>query len=171
MKPLDPAAGVEEDAAWSAALQIAIPLTPHTLSLQVANTATSTIQGSSRGSDVRRYGFEFTVPITLARYFGKRPASAAAPNVPSEAGPSGRAVNSRMRNMQFEPRTLHLAAGTTVSWRNDDQVVHTVKAGDQSWESPPIEGGGAYRHTFAQPGTYEITCGPHPFMKQIVEVK
>jgi plastocyanin len=171
VKPLDPAEGIEEDAAWSAALQIAIPLTPHTLSLQVANTSTSTMQGSSRGGDTRRYGFEFTIPVTLARYFGKRSAAAAAPTAPSEVAGNGRTVGSRMRNLQFEPRTLRISAGTTVAWRNDDQVVHTVKAVDQSWESPPIEGGGVYRHTFAQPGTYEITCGPHPFMKQIVEVK
>jgi len=172
VKTLDPTAGVDEEAAWSAALQLAIPLTPHTLSLQVANTATSTIQGSSRGTKERRYGFEFTIPFTVARYFGKRAeTTATAPSVPTESKASGASVNARMRNLQFEPRTLRIAAGTTVSWRNDDQVVHTVKAGDQSWESTPVAGGGVYRHTFTQPGTYEITCGPHPFMKQTVEVK
>ncbi len=59
-----------EKVAWSAGLHFAIPLTPHTLSLQVTNVAVATLQGQSRGSSVRRYGFEFTIPLTLSRYFG-----------------------------------------------------------------------------------------------------
>jgi plastocyanin len=59
-----------ERVAWSAGLQLAIPFTPHTLSLQATNTLVSTLQGASRGTSDVRYGFEFTVPLTLARYFG-----------------------------------------------------------------------------------------------------
>lgn len=57
------------DDAWSGAVQLAIPYTPHTLSLQVTNTNTATLQGASasRGG-LRRYGFEFTIPVTLSRY-------------------------------------------------------------------------------------------------------
>ncbi len=62
----------EGKAAWSAGLQLAIPYTPHTFSLQVSNATTTTLEGSSLGSKNRRYGFEFTVPITLSRYFGGR---------------------------------------------------------------------------------------------------
>ncbi len=60
-----------EKVAWSAGVHLAIPNTPHTLSLQVTNTNTATLQGASAGSSERRYGFEFVVPITLARYFGR----------------------------------------------------------------------------------------------------
>jgi plastocyanin len=61
-----------ERVAWSAGVHVAIPLTPHTLSIQVTNTLAGTLQGVSRGTSQRRYGFEFTIPLTLARYFGKR---------------------------------------------------------------------------------------------------
>lgn len=61
-----------ERLAWSAGLHLAIPLTPHTLSIQVTNTLVGTLQGLSRGTIRRRYGFEFTIPLTLSRYFGKR---------------------------------------------------------------------------------------------------
>jgi amicyanin len=61
-----------EKAAWSAGLHFAIPLTPHTFSLQATNTTVTTLQGASRGTDQVRYGFEFTIPLTLKRYFGKR---------------------------------------------------------------------------------------------------
>ena len=157
----------DEDAAWSAALQLAIPLTPHTVSLQVTNTTTATVQGSSLGVGTRRYGFEFTIPFTLARYFGNRTKAAESPDAPAAAG----GVNSRVRNLKFEPATLRVNAGNTVVWRNDDQVVHTVKAQDGTWESPPIDPGGTFSRTFTEPGRYEVTCGPHPFMKQIVEVR
>ena len=68
-----------EDAAWGVALQLAIPHSPHTFSLQVGNTNNATLQGASRGTGRTRYGFEFTIPITLARYFGgHRPSPAPA---------------------------------------------------------------------------------------------
>ena len=53
-------------------MHIAIPLTPHTLSLHATNAPVGTLQGASRGSSRVRYGFEFTIPLTLRRYFGKR---------------------------------------------------------------------------------------------------
>ena len=69
------------DDAWSAALQLAIPYSPHTFSLHVTNANTATLQGSSTGRNgLRRYGFEFTIPVTLRRYFGARAPVAATPD-------------------------------------------------------------------------------------------
>jgi plastocyanin len=64
-----------ERVAWSAGIHLAIPLTPHTFSLQATNAALTTLQGASRGQKTVRYGFEFTIPFTLRRYFGKRATS------------------------------------------------------------------------------------------------
>jgi len=76
-------AGQDEKNAWSAGLHVALPNTPHTLSLQATNTNAATLQGLSRGDSKTRYGFEFTIPLTLARYFSKsRPATAEAPTTP-----------------------------------------------------------------------------------------
>jgi plastocyanin len=58
-----------EKIAWSAGVHVALPNTPHTLSLHVSNASTSTMQGLARGSDTRRYGFEFTIPIHMGRFF------------------------------------------------------------------------------------------------------
>lgn len=153
-----------EDLAWGAALQIAIPYTPHTLSLQAANTSTATLQGASRGVGRTRYGFEFTVPFTLARWFGGNRTTA------SDDVPSGSIVVS-MKGLQFLPRTVTVAAGQQVVWRNDDQVGHTVTAQDGSWTSPLLQPGATYVRAFTQPGSYEIVCTPHPFMTSVVEVK
>jgi plastocyanin len=153
-----------EEIAWGAALQIALPSTPHTLSIQAANTSTATLQGSSRGTSRTRYGFEFTVPVTLARWFGRGPVAGGAAASPA-------AVVVSMKNLRFSPQTVTVAAGEQVAWRNDDQVAHTVTAQDGSWTSPLLQPGVTYTHTFAQPGRYEITCKPHPFMKSVVEVR
>lgn len=67
-----------ERVAWSAGVHFAIPLTPHTVSLHATNAMLTTLQGASRGSSEVRYGFEFTIPLTLRRYFGRRAEAAAA---------------------------------------------------------------------------------------------
>jgi plastocyanin len=73
-----------ERVAWSAGVHIAIPLTPHTLSLHATNAPVGTLQGQSRGIIGVRYGFEFTIPLTLRRYFGRR-ADQAAPDTVAPA--------------------------------------------------------------------------------------
>jgi len=52
---------------WGVGLQLRIPVSPHSLSLHATNSGTSTLQGASLGGRTT-WGFEFTVPITLARY-------------------------------------------------------------------------------------------------------
>ncbi len=60
--------GPDERVAWSAGVHLALPNTPHTLSLHVSNASTSTMQGLTRGGTTRRYGFEFTIPIHMKRF-------------------------------------------------------------------------------------------------------
>jgi plastocyanin len=155
--------------AWSAGLQLAIPNTPHTLSLQATNTNTATLQGGSRGGSLRRYGFEFTIPITLARYFGRHPKSPAPAEV-VPVGPGG-IVNTGMANLAYQAPSMTVKVGTTIEWKNGDQVPHTVTADDNSFDSGLIDGGGTWRHTFNTPGTYTYHCIPHPFMVGTVVVQ
>ena len=210
-------------AAWSAGLHIAIPYTPHTLSLQATNTNVGTLQGTSRGGDAVRYGFEFTVPLTLRRWFGRpttpdvaaptervdtvvvrdtvnvaapapivradsarleapraptpadtaRPAAPAAARTPVRRTPAARpaVVNVVLRNTTFVPGRIQVTAGTTVVWRNEDQLIHTVTANDKSFDSGLLQPGKTYRRTFDKPGTYSYYCIPHPFMKGVVVVR
>jgi len=156
-----------EEVAWGAGLQLAIPYSPHSFSVQVTNTNTATLQGASRGIDRVRGGFEFTIPFTLSRYFGRRSKTAA-----SEAAPgAANATRAELKTMTFEPKRLEIAAGGTVTWTNNDQLVHTITADDRSWDSGPIEPGKTWSHTFTQPGEYSFHCTPHPFMKGVVVVR
>jgi plastocyanin len=170
----DRPAGRPEEAAWSAGVHVAIPGTPHTLSLHATNANTATLQGMSRGGTNTRFGFEFTVPVTLARHFGSQrgagpdSALAAVPTQPPSDAPIVRAT---MKNLAFIPRRLEIVAGTTVAWKNDDPLDHTVIAEDKSFDSGLIRSGAIWHRTFSKPGTYQITCTPHPFMKATVVVK
>ncbi len=157
-----------EKVAWGAGLQLAIPYSPHTFSLQVTNTNTATLQGASRGIDRVRGGFEFTIPFTLSRYFGRRGTTAAKES--AARGGEG-AAKAEMRTMTFNPKRLEIAPGTTVIWTNNDQLVHTLTADDGSWDSGAIEPGNSWSHTFTQPGEYAFHCTPHPFMKAVVVVR
>lgn len=154
-----------EKAAWGAALQLAIPYSPHTFSLQVSNTTTATLQGASRGLDKVRGGFEFTIPFTLSRYFGRRKTAEGGEGRPA----AGTSVE--MRAMAFAPTRLEVSAGTTIDWTNRDQVEHTITANDGSWDSGPIAAGTTWRHTFTTAGTFAFHCTPHPFMTGVVVVK
>lgn len=153
-----------EEVAWGAALQLGIPYSPHTLSLQVTNTNTATLQGHSRGIDQVRGGFEFTIPITLARYAGGRRTT------PAVAGQGTAAVSVSIQGMAF-PARIQTDAGATIAWTNTDAVAHTVTADDGSWDSGPIAPGATWRRTFATAGDYSYHCTPHPFMRGVVVVR
>ncbi len=157
-----------EETAWGAGLQIAIPYSPHTLSLQVTNTNTATLQGVSRGIDRVRGGFEFTIPFTLNRYFGRRGTTAA--NETAAGGGEG-AAKAEMRTVAFNPKRIEIAAGGTVTWTNNDPLIHTITADNGSWDSGPIEPGKTWSHTFTQPGEFAFHCTPHPFMKAVIVVR
>lgn len=159
-----------EEMAWGAGLQIAIPYTPHTLSLQVTNTNTATLQGSSRGLDRVRGGFEFTIPFTLSRYFGGGGRRGAAEGAGGGVQP-GNVVAAEMRAMAFAPSRLEISSDATIRWTNNDVVVHTVTAEDGSWDSGPIEPGRTWSRRFEQTGDYSFHCTPHPFMRGVVLVR
>jgi plastocyanin len=169
-----------EEVAWSAGLHLAIPHTPHTLSLHAANTNAYTLQGLSRGEDFVRYGFEFTIPLTLARWFGPGaggghggavPAPPPSADAMASAAPAGPVTRAGMRNMAFTPARIEIAAGGTVEWTNNDPLAHTVTAVDGSFDSGMIQPGGKWSRTFTTPGTYDFNCTPHPFMKGVVIVR
>lgn len=164
---LDRPDGVE--AAWSAGVALGIPTTPHSFSLFASNAVTATLNGASRGTDRVRYGFEFVVPLTLSRWFGAR-AQRASPEAttPEPTGPVRVIVINRLSYTQPD---IEVAAGTTIIWRNDDLLEHTVTADDGTFQSGMIPIGRSWSHTFNSPGTFSYHCTPHPFMKGRVVVK
>jgi plastocyanin len=72
---------------------------------------------------------------------------------------------------EFEPYSLQIPAGATVTWVNHSDVAHTVTGDDLAFDdSGLIEPGNSFYQTFDEPGTYRYHCGPHPDMTGIIVV-
>jgi plastocyanin len=160
-----------EDAAWGVALQLGIPPSPHTFSLQAGNTSTATLQGASRGTGRTRYGFEFTIPVTLARYFGgHRPPVAVVAAAAPAAAATGDTVNVTIEAYAFRPNRVVVPRGTPVRFTNRDRLAHTVTENGGGLDSGEIPPGQSRTLVFDQPGPHPFHCTPHPFMTGTVEV-
>jgi plastocyanin len=162
-----------EKVAWAVGLNLAIPRTPHTISLHATNVNNATLQSSSRGTSETRYGFEFTIPVTLSRYFGSgEPPPAPRVETGLDTATAGRdTVNASIEDFTFRPGRIEIAAGTTVTWTNRGQVTHTVTADDRSFDSGNIEPGERRSLTFSRAGTFSYRCTPHPFMRGVIVVR
>jgi plastocyanin len=76
-----------------------------------------------------------------------------------------------IEHFAFEPSTVTVARGTTVTWVNHDEETHTVTSRSGAFTSPALEVDQAFSHTFAQPGTYSYFCALHPHMRATIVVK
>ena len=164
-------APVNGRAAWSIALNLLIPGSPHTFSLQASNATSTTIQGASigyapAGSNLVLYGFEFTIPLHLKRFSPWFHGTGR----PKLVVPEGAAVL-KIAQYKFATDTVTITAGRTVVWVNDDVAEHTVTFDGTEPGSPTIAPGGTFSHRFDKPGTYAYHCTPHPFMKAVVIVR
>jgi plastocyanin len=74
-------------------------------------------------------------------------------------------------NFAFTPATITVAAGSTVTWTNSDDIPHTVRAVDGSFRSKAMDSDESYSFTFAKPGVYSYFCSIHPKMVGKVIVK
>ncbi len=82
--------------------------------------------------------------------------------------------------LKFNPEVLTVNAGTTVTWRNEDQTAHTVTSdlndstsapAAQKFSSEPLNPGQTFTHTFDTAGTYHYHCEIHGYLKGTVIVK
>ena len=76
-------------------------------------------------------------------------------------------------NFAFGPQALTVATGTTVTWTNRDNELHTVVSADNPkiFKSTALDTGDKFSFTFAKPGTYKYFCSIHPHMTGVVVVK
>jgi plastocyanin len=74
-------------------------------------------------------------------------------------------------NMAFTPATITVTAGATVTWKNNDNMTHTVTGDDNSFDSGGIGTGSSFTKTFSTVGTFPYHCSIHPSMTGTVMVK
>ena len=81
------------------------------------------------------------------------------------------AAQVQIQNFRFDPATLEVPVGATVTWVNRDEEIHALVASDASFRSPGLDGDETYAHAFTAPGTYEYRCALHPQMVGRIVVK
>jgi len=73
-------------------------------------------------------------------------------------------------NRCFNPATVSVDVGGTVTWSNDDTAAHTVTSGTSAdgpngiFDSSLFMAGTTFSHTFDDAGTYDYFCMVHPWM-------
>lgn len=87
----------------------------------------------------------------------------------------------------FDPSTITVPAGTTITWRSDESITHTVTSGRyegvdkttglRSSQDPDgtfnakLEGKGkTFSFTFTEPGSYTYYCDIHQGMNATIVV-
>jgi len=70
----------------------------------------------------------------------------------------------KIDNFSFSPAALTVAAGTTVTWINHDDIPHTVVTDDHVFKSKVLDTDEKFSYTFNRPGTYPYFCSVHPKM-------
>ena len=66
---------------------------------------------------------------------------------------------SMAKSYRFDPQTIEVKAGDTVTWTNHDNFTHTVKVDGQP--DHKVGRGDSVSITFARPGTYHYVCTLH----------
>lgn len=85
---------------------------------------------------------------------------------------AARGVNDvKIDNFTFGPGTLTVAAGTTVTWTNRDDIPHNVVSTDGVFKSKVVDTDEKFSYTFAKPGTFPYFCSIHPRMTGKVVVQ
>ena len=79
-----------------------------------------------------------------------------------------------IRGFAFQPETVRVRRGTTVTWVNCEPPsvdAHTSTSDVEAWQSPFLAPGATYSHTFETAGAFGYFCVPHPFMRGAVVVE
>jgi len=63
------------------------------------------------------------------------------------------------KSYRFDPKTIEIEAGDTVTWTNVDNFTHTVQVDGQ--EDHEVERGESVSISFDTPGTYHYVCTLH----------
>ena len=77
----------------------------------------------------------------------------------------------KIDNFRFGPQSLSVSPGTKVTWKNRDDIPHTVVSTQGVFKSRVLDTDETFSFTFDKPGTYPYFCSIHPKMTGQVVVK
>jgi plastocyanin len=97
---------------------------------------------------------------------GTMPSMPSMPSMPTMGG--GNTVN--IVDFAFQPASISVPVGTTVTWHNTGSAQHTVTAFNGAFDSGTLDPGSSFSVTFSNPGTYMYHCTIHRTMVGTVQV-
>ena len=73
-------------------------------------------------------------------------------------------------NFTFQPQELTVKAGTTVTWKNRDDIPHTIVSAGK-FRSKTLDTDDSFSFTFTAAGDYKYFCSLHPHMTGMIKVE
>jgi len=92
--------------------------------------------------------------IALVALFALLPVAGAAPR-------AAETKNVSIKDFAFDPKTITVNVGDTITWKNDGQAEHTAQADDGSFDSGDLAAGKSFSFTFTKAGTFAYYCKYH----------
>ena len=79
-------------------------------------------------------------------------------------------TNVMIDNFTFEPAQLTVKVGTTVTWKNRDDIPHTIVSAGK-FRSKTLDTDDSFSFTFTAAGDYTYFCSLHPHMTGTIKVE
>ena len=74
-------------------------------------------------------------------------------------------------DFEFQPGSVTIDQGDTVTWTNNGPTAHSATAPDGSFDTGIFPAGQSRSHTFNEAGTFSYICTPHPNMHGTIVVR
>jgi plastocyanin len=119
---------------------------------------------------MRRYRIlVLAVSVTAALALAACSGATTTPGTGTTGGASSSGATVSMVGLAFNPSTVDVPVGGTVTFVNDDTVQHNVAG--ESWSSGPLDPGKSFTQAFSTAGAIAVRCTIHPSMTMTVNVK
>jgi plastocyanin len=76
-----------------------------------------------------------------------------------------------VKNFMFQPTSLTVKVGSTVTWTNMDEEPHTVASSSGLFRSSGLDTKDSFSFKFDKAGTYTFVCSIHPQMVGTIVVQ
>ena len=83
---------------------------------------------------------------------------------------SAQQIKVTIDNFTFSPASLTVKVGTTVTWKNHDDIPHTIVSAGK-FRSKTLDTDDSFSFTFTTPGVFEYFCSLHPHMTGTIVVE
>lgn len=137
----------------------------------ISNEATRGEGGARRVAAVAATIVGLLVLALLVAGCGGSGAATTTTGSPTSSGGQGAPIQVVMTNRSYDPATVTIKVGDTITWENQDAPQHDVVADNGEFKSNLFAKGVTFSYTFTKAGTYPYHCSIHPGMTGTVTVQ